>query len=140
MKKEQYLQLINNAHIEAEEKEYLSAILQLIGDVQEIPSDMQLRLEDIFIAETSRLDKEEQTLEAELRESQAVLGQKKRDLPGKLDAIDRQALEQVEQLEREASEKMDQIDKEELHTASAQKQTVDMQRYQEILESLKKKK
>ncbi len=137
---EQYIQLVRKAHIDAQEKEYISEILALVEKVEDLPSDLLLRMEEILTEEQNLLVQERERLIQEQAEAKVTLDQKKSELPGKIEQMDQEALTQIAQLEKESSEKMEQIDKEEAAAAEGQKKKLEDQRYQEILNTLKKRK
>lgn len=140
MKKEQYIQLVEKAHIDAEEKEFLTEILRLVDEVTDLPSDLILRLEEIFAFEAKRLDKEREKLLKDREEAKAALEKEEKELPHKLEEIDKQALEKLDELEKNVLQEAEEAVREEESKQEEEKKKLDDKRYREILEGLKKEK
>lgn len=137
MKMEKYIKLVKKANIDEEEKRYIVDILEAAEELRDLPRDLVMRLEEIFMGEVKRLDKEEEELVEEKKELEAKLTEEKRDLPGKLEDIDRQAEEKLEKVETEALSKMDEIGREVLESEEKSKKRLDDKRYKDILDGLK---
>ncbi len=137
--REQYLQLIAKASIDDQEKYYLTEIIRQVDQIEDLPSDVLLRIEDIFNEEVHRLQTEEDALHKELLEDEAAYNEKKSQLPAVLSEIDEKLLKDLDDLSLHAFQQMDSIDREEQQGAESQKKALDAQRYKEILEKIKKK-